>query len=105
MPIFEYRCADCDAVIEVFQQPSDPSPRLCGYRCPLPREDPRDCRGFGALERILSPIGGHVRSAVAGDHPGVDQALRHGLSVYENTGRGARKIGGKGPDFVPADEG
>lgn len=103
MPIYEYRCDDCDAVIEVFQQPSDPSPQRCGYRCALDREDPRDCRGFGTLARILSPIGGNVRSVIMGDHPNVDKALKHGLSVYENTGKGARKIGGKGPDFVPKD--
>ena len=103
MPIFEYRCQDCDAVIEVFQQPSDPSPKLCGYRCPLPRDSDRDCRGFGTLERQLSVIGGNVRSVVATDHPTVDQAIKHGLTVYENTGKGARKIGGKGPDFVPSE--
>lgn len=103
MPIFEYRCKDCDAVIEVFQQPADPSPRLCGYRCPLSPDDERDCRGFGELERVMSVIGGNVRGVVAKDHPTVDDAIKHGLTVYENTAKGAKKIGGKGPDFVPKD--
>jgi len=100
VPLFEYRCSDCEALIEVFQMPSDPNPRLCGYRCPLSPEDPRDCRGMGSLSRVLSVPGGQVRGSLRRDRPSVEEAARAGMTVYENTPAGARKIAGSGPDFV-----
>lgn len=96
MPLFEYRCADCDQVLELFIQPSDPEPRLCGYRCPLEREDER--RGSGLLARVLSVPAPTVPAVMMGDRPTGRQLEKSGFTVYHNEGSGlVRGAGELGP--------
>ncbi|MCB9742583.1 MAG: zinc ribbon domain-containing protein [Alphaproteobacteria bacterium] len=102
VPLFEYRCEDCEAVLEVFQQPGDPSPRLCGYRCALGADDERaELRGFGALARKLSAPGLNVRSVLTDDRPTAAEIERSGFTVYRNEGgKLVKSQGDKGPDEV-----
>lgn len=96
MPLFEYRCADCDQVLELFIQPSDPEPRLCGYRCPLNREDER--RGSGLLARVLSVTAPTMPASQMGEHPTSRQIEKAGFTVYQNDGAGlVRTAGELGP--------
>ncbi|GEM_PF-2684401 len=104
MPIFRYHCSSCQAELEVFQQPSDADPRLCGFRCPLDRDSGHPDRGFGALERLLSAPARAIRSSVRRDKPTPEEMHRAGFTAYKNEGTGLRKIAGDGPepDWVPA---
>lgn len=96
MPIYEYRCEDCGEVLELFLQPSDPEPRLCGYRCPLGREDER--RGGGLVARVLSAPAPAVQSVLLGDRPTAQQIEKAGFTVYRNEGDGlVRTAGELGP--------
>lgn len=105
MPIYEYRCQDCGALLEVFQQPSDPSPGLCGYRCRLGPGDDPEVRGSGQLVRVMSAAGGIVRSAFFNDRPTTDQLRQAGFTTFHNEGTGLRRgVGELGPDWVPEDE-
>ncbi len=101
MPLFEYVCVDCSAVLEVFQQPGDPSPRLCGYRCKLSGADER--RGFGSLQRQLSAHAGSVTPVLRRGATDAD-IERVGFSKYANEGGKLVKIAGRGPDVIPTDE-
>lgn len=107
MPLFEYRCADCEAVLEVFQQPGDSSPKLCGYRCALGPDAPRaaEIRGMGSLARKLSVPGINVRSVLTGDRPTASEIARSGFSVYHNEGgKLVRSQGEGGPAVIREDE-
>ncbi|MCB9763749.1 MAG: zinc ribbon domain-containing protein [Alphaproteobacteria bacterium] len=101
MPLYEYRCQDCDALLEVFQQPGDPDPRICGYRCALGPDSGADHRGAGQLTRALSAPAGLVRAEVFGDRPTAGQIERSGFTVYRNEGgKLKRSQGDKGPESV-----
>ena len=104
MPLFRYRCTSCEAELEVFQQTSDPDPRLCGFRCPLGPESGHADRGFGALERQLSAPARSVRASLRRDTPTAAEMHAAGFTAYKNEGTGLRKIAGDGPepDWVPA---
>ena len=102
MPIYEYRCQDCDSIIEVFQHSCELSPKICGYRCELsPEMDTQGNRGFGALKRILSRIGGNVRPQARRDKPSIKEAERAGFRVYKNEGDGTvtQLAGAPDPNF------
>ena len=101
MPLFEYACADCGAVLEVFQQPGDPSPRICGYRCALEGQDER--RGFGQLSRQLSAHAGSVTPVLRRAATDADLE-RVGFSKYVNEGGKLVKAAGRGPDEVSGEE-
>lgn len=103
MPLFEYGCQDCGAVLEVFQQPSDPSPKLCGYRCQA--EPGSEVRGQGQLARRFSAHGGSVRPTLRRKVTPTDAAAS-GLASYERTTTGLCKISGPDahPDFIPTPE-
>ena len=102
MPLFEYQCIDCDAMLEIFQHDADHHPKRCGFRCPLSAEDKRDCRGLGELKRLASTIN-HV-AARTRDYrrPTVEEAGKAGFTVYENKGGGKVKriAGTKGPEGI-----
>ena len=102
MPIYEYKCQDCFATIEIFQQPGGMEPKRCGFRCPLNQGEHDDLRGMGALERILSAIGGNIRPSARRDRPTMDEAARAGFQFYENKGDGTLKrvAGDKGPEVL-----
>ncbi len=106
MPIYEYRCDDCGAIIEVFQQPGDPSPRLCGYRCKLDAaHDDEGLRGMGALNRKLAVPGGLISRTIRKDAPSLADAQRAGFSTWVNEGgKLVRATGDAGPKVVKADD-
>ncbi|MBM73931.1 MAG: hypothetical protein CMK59_00915 [Proteobacteria bacterium] len=102
MPIYEYRCQQCDSIIEVFQHSSELSPKICGYRCSLsPESIQKEHRGFGELKRILSTIGGNVRPQARKDRPSIKDAERAGFRVYKNEGDGtvSQLAGAPDPTF------
>lgn len=107
MPIHEYRCEDCGALLELFQQTSDPSPKLCGYRCALARDDDRDgLRGMGQLTRQISAHGGVLRSEMMGDRISMDRMRKAGFTVFTNEGDGTAKraFGELGPEKVDRED-
>ncbi len=101
MPLFEYGCLDCSSVLEVFQQPGDPSPQLCGYRCPLAGDDER--RGSGRLERQLSAHAGSVTPVLRRAATDAD-IERVGFTKYVNEGGKLVKVAGRGPDVIQDEE-
>jgi predicted nucleic acid-binding Zn ribbon protein len=102
MPIYEYRCETCEAVLELFLQTSDPEPKLCGYRCKLAGEDDR--RGWGPLERQLSAIGGNVRGSVRRTVPNEADLKKAGFTTFHNQGgKLERSLGDLGPKIVRED--
>ena len=89
MPIYEYRCNQCDSTLEIFQHSSDIYPKICGYRCPItPDSEYKKHRGFGELKRIISKIGGNVRPQARKDKPSIKDAEKAGFRVYQNEGDG-----------------
>ena len=50
MPIYEYRCDDCEALYEVFQKMSDPPLEVC-ERC------------GGAVRKVLHPVAIHFKGS------------------------------------------
>ena len=56
MPIFEYKCLDCDGVLELLQFDPEQVPKRCGFRCLLGPDDNKDCRGMGDLKRLISRV-------------------------------------------------
>ncbi|RME25895.1 MAG: hypothetical protein D6798_07860 [Deltaproteobacteria bacterium] len=107
MPIYEYRCEDCGAIIEVFQQPGDPSPHLCGYRCRLdPADDTDGLRGMGRLRRKLAVPGGVISPTIRKDRPTLADAERAGFSTWVNEGgKLVRATGEAGPKVIKGDDG
>ena len=100
MPIYEYKCLECDSTIEILQQDSSSPPARCGFRCPLPTHDQRGIRGFGSLKRSVSSFSGQMGSRLR-DKPTMNEIQKSGFSVYENKGNGViKKISGKGPETI-----
>ena len=101
MPVFEYRCKDCRAVLELFLQTSDPHPQVCGYRCALDRESGREERGFGQLTRQLSATNAVRHPHIQRDVPNAADMERAGFSAWKNEGgRLERVAGDAGPKIV-----
>ena len=94
MPLYEYRCRDCGAVLELLRRPDDPAPKRCGFRCALDVDSDHEARGFGALERVASTFA-TVRRHLTTGNPGPREAAKAGLAVYANEGKGRlRRIDG-----------
>ncbi len=105
MPIYEYRCEDCGGVLEVFQQPGDHSPRICGPRCLLGPQDDADLRGTGQLTRKLAVPTGVISPTIRKDAPSLRDAERAGFSTWVNEGgRLVRATGDLGPKVVTSDD-
>ena len=56
MPLYEYKCEDCEGVLELLLFDVNNTPRRCVFRCLLGPEDARDCRGMGELKRLNSMV-------------------------------------------------
>lgn len=102
MPIYEYQCVDCSAVLEVFQPRVDGGPRRCGFRCALTRGQQDELRGMGELKRMVSTIGGNIRGITRRDKPTMDEAVKAGFRFYENKGGGvlSKVAGEQGPETI-----
>ncbi|MEY3212840.1 MAG: Zinc ribbon domain [Pseudomonadota bacterium] len=59
MPLVEYSCARCGAVIEVIQRHGQADVARCGEDCALGYD------GDGALTRRVSTFGGHIHGAAS----------------------------------------
>ncbi|MCK6520832.1 zinc ribbon domain-containing protein [Myxococcota bacterium] len=59
MPLVEYSCARCGAVIEVIQRHGQADQARCGEDCALGYD------GDGAITRRLSTFGGHIDGQAA----------------------------------------
>ena len=51
MPIYEYRCTDCDHLLEVFAKMSDPPPLAC------------EACGGTSLVKVLHPVAVHYKGS------------------------------------------
>ena len=99
MPIYEYNCKDCGAVLELLLDSGASGPSLCGFRCSLERGSNDALRGNGILSKRLSNFM-QVSEAITSDHPDPQKAAKFGFSSYQNNGDGTfQKIAGiEGPD-------
>ncbi len=96
MPLYTYRCQDCQAILELLIKNIEFEPKRCGHQCSLQRGEQDNIRGLGALHRSYRDIGG-----VAGNIQ--QQAASVGLSTYKKDGDGnfRRLGGGSGPEILP----
>ena len=101
MPIYEYKCQDCEATMELLLDVDAPAPRSCGFRCALKPGENDDLRGFGTLSKAVSGFT-TLTTVITKDHPTPEDAAKVGLSTYQNQGDGTfKKIAGKeGPDTI-----
>ena len=56
MPLYTYRCQDCQAILELLIKNVNLEPSRCGLHCTLQRGDNDDIRGFGELHDVLFEI-------------------------------------------------
>ena len=100
MPIFEYQCKDCNAILELLLDTQTDGPKSCGFRCQLEKGVADDLRGFGTLQRRISAF--NQVEALERHSYTPDRAAKAGLSTYHNQGDGTfKKIAGKeGPDIL-----
>ena len=101
MPIFEYKCLDCDGVLELLQFDRNNTPKRCGFRCLLGPDDARECRGMGKLKRLISQVNTNSQSFDT-KKPSVEDAAKVGFTVYQNKGNGhiTKIAGDKGPKDI-----
>ena len=101
MPLFNFRCVDCELPVELLLSAGAPVPQRCGYRCVAPPG--HGARGIGEIQRQVSAPN-VVRAAVANDAPTTGDLQKRGFTAYENQGDGTfKKVGrGQGPDVVDA---
>ena len=96
MPLFEYQCEDCGAVLELLLKDGASGPRMCGFRCPLPPGSDHEARGMGRLARQHSAFA-TVRAISRRQTITPEEAGRAGMTVYANEGGGKlRRVGGSG---------
>ena len=105
MPLFEYRCEDCGALLELLLKDESSGPRMCGFRCPLPPDSLHEARGMGALQRQNSSFS-TVQNLARRQTITPEQAAKAGMTMYANEGGGRlRKISGRqGPDTLDVGE-
>ena len=59
MPLYTYRCQDCQAILELLIKNVNLEPSRCGLHCFCNAlVDNDDIRGFGELQRSFRDIGG-----------------------------------------------
>ncbi len=99
MPLYTYRCQDCQATLELLIQKSSMEPARCGMHCSLKAGENDDIRGFGELQRSFQSFGGV-------SHNTTQKAASAGLSTYKKDSDGNyRKVAGhQGPEVLdPSD--
>ena len=99
MPIYEYKCQDCNALIDILHDMNTLVKR-CGFRCALPPENQENHRGMGLLTRCISNFSSR-EGAQMREKPSVQDIAKGGFSLYKNEGEGSiKKIAGEGPDII-----
>ena len=95
MPLYTYRCQDCQAILELLIKNVNLEPSRCGLNCLLQRGENDDIRGFGELQRSFRDIGGSGINKM-------QHAASVGLSTYKKDSDGNyRKVSGKkGPNIL-----
>ena len=95
MPLYTYRCQDCQAILELLIKNVNLEPSRCGLNCTLHAGVNDNIRGFGELQRSFRDIGGSGINSI-------QNAANSGLSTYKKDCDGNyRKVGGqKGPDIL-----
>ena len=95
MPLYTYRCQDCQAILELLIKNVNLEPSRCGLNCTLHAGDNDDIRGFGELNRSFRDIGGSGTNIM-------QRATHTGLSTYKKDCDGNyRKVSGKdGPEIL-----
>ena len=95
MPLYSYRCIQCQQELEILVQDLNLEPKRCGHRCALQSHiDPQE-RGLGELQRILQANQGIIRPSVLRDQPTIEEIGNAGFTVLKNEGNGnVRKIAG-----------
>ena len=95
MPLYTYRCQDCQAILELLIKNVNLEPSRCGLHCTLQPGDNDDIRGFGELQRSFRDIGGSGINTM-------QNAANSGLSTYKKDCDGNyRKVSGKeGPEVL-----
>ena len=58
MPLYTYRCQDCQAILELLIKNVNLEPARCGLNCTLNAGENDNIRGFGELQRSFRDIGG-----------------------------------------------
>jgi putative FmdB family regulatory protein len=96
MPIFEYRCEQCQARLEVFVRGQPPE--LCGERCP-------SGRGDGPLTKMISRPAAVARpDSIGREGPSDKKIGEGGFTKYVREGKGAyRKTAGPGENYLTSD--
>ena len=99
MPIYEYKCQDCGAILDILHD-MNAQVKRCGFRCQIPPENQDDNRGLGLLARSLPTFTTRNGSQMR-EKPSARDMEKHGFSIYKNEGGGTiKKITGKGPDVI-----
>ena len=95
MPIYEYKCKKCGAVLEMIHS-SQACRKYCAGDCLHP-----DAPGDGDLERMISlPATSNTPLRRLGSKVDYEDAARKGFTAYKRTGKGEyEKLAGKeGPE-------
>ena len=95
MPLYTYRCQDCQAILELLIKNVNLEPSRCGLQCTVNAGENDNIRGFGELQRSFLDIGGSRGNSI-------QNATQSGLSTYKKDCEGNyRKVAGKeGPDVL-----
>lgn len=95
MPLYTYRCQDCQAILELLIKNVNLEPSRCGLQCTLNAGENDNIRGFGELQRSFLDIGSSGVNSI-------QNAALSGLSTYKKDCDGNyRKVAGKeGPDVL-----
>ena len=95
MPLYSYRCVQCQRALEILVHDLNFEPKLCGHRCVLESHiDPQE-RGMGELQRILQANQGVIRSSALREKPSIEELGKAGFTILKNEGDGnVRKIAG-----------
>ena len=95
MPLYTYRCQDCQDILELLIKNVNLEPARCGLHCTLRPGENDTIRGFGELQRSFRDIGGSQFNTI-------QKATSAGMSTYKKDSDGNyRKVAGhKGPNVL-----
>ena len=95
MPLYTYRCQDCQAILELLIKNIEFEPKRCGHQCSLKSGEQDEIRGLGELQRSFRDFGGFRESIE-------QQGASLGLTTYKKDVDGTfRRTDGPGPQILP----